>query len=258
MWKSEQKNYTLQSSKKDPVANYDFSKINLKVNGKLTTIKLLDLFEKISNQELENDDDLGYILVVQGWSLLQDVKNGKLNDIDISFFSEELGDLNIVKIKNPLWQMSDKNIDEDVVKSFHQKILELAKSKDEPQPIVEELPHRSDPVGVINPNYENAKERFLNSGYKEFQFIGEDGADYRLLENKERNKVKLVHVISPTEVKEFANGNPVTLDGDYIFVDNDENKEFRGKVVDGTLIIKINDLPAKVEETTTNTVEEKK
>lgn len=242
-----QKNYTLKLSESksyDELVNYDFDKIKLQINDNLTSIGLLDLFLKISDQELDEEDNE---LTITGWSILQEIKDKQLiinnEPIKICFYSDELGTLQIIEIKNTLFQLNDKEIDEAEVKQFYDKIVELSKpvkteednkseAEEGTKPPLEASGTIIDDKGTIeNDKYETTKLRYTSNGFKEYKF-----KDFRLLENSERGKLILVELLSPTELKQYSDYSE-TSKGSYKFASDD--KDIIAKLTNNKLTIEV-------------------
>lgn len=236
MW-LQQKDYTLSIDRAVATKDENLSKINLKVNNRLTTVTLEQLFLEISKYEFSDD---GKSLLVRGWSILEKVKDNNLiiedKQISISFHGEELGELAIAKIINPWCQMNDKKITDENLQEFYSKIIELstppALEKEEQldeQAGEASLPQVEPPVLIINKSYENGKKPYLKSGYKEYE-----SDNFRLLEKGE--KTVLIELIDSNELTQYKKHN-LLAEGFYQFIDENNARKINAKIIDGKLDI---------------------
>lgn len=235
MW-LEQKVYTFQSEKGAVTQEDILDNIYLRVNENLTTVKLKQLFLKNSEPEFDEKKNQ---LEVKGWSLLEkiDLKTGELKvneeTVKISFNSEELGDLKIIEISNPLIQSNDKELEDEDLKKFNEKIIELSKSKvEDEQGKGVGTPH-TEPLSVINKKYENGKIRYLNNGFVEYV-----DKNYRLLVKKDDEKTiaLLFDIISEQEINQLSEPK-ISEPENYQFIDKKNNKVLEAKIEENKLIV---------------------
>lgn len=230
MW-IEQKVYTLKSEKGGNVKSEDIlNNVFLRVNENLTTVTLKQLFLKHSDPSFEDN-----ILEVKGYSILEKVipltGDFFINDqkVKISFNHEEIGNLEIIEIENPLFQANDKSIEDEDVDSFNKKIIELSQLKTDDNKEEENVnPHTetsSDIVPIFNKKYENGKVRYINNGYKEFV----DG-DFRLL--LKNDSVLIFKIVSEDEIIQFENIEEKN-ENEFLFSYNDDS--YVANVSDGKL-----------------------
>lgn len=226
MW-LEQKNYTFKTEKGAVNQDPSLDNIYLRVNENLTTVELKQLFVKINDSEFDEDDKL---LTVKGYSILQRVEpiSGELKinqpeadesasgRVKISFNSEAFGNLEIIEIENPAVQFNDKEISEDVVNKFEEKIKELAQVKTEEEVVVTGSPQPE--TATINKQYEIVKQRYLLNGYQEF-VLGE----YRLLVKKNDGKIlaSFYDIVSETEIVPYNRISETEENIYHVFNDKD-------------------------------------
>lgn len=250
--KLEQKNYVFSINRDTASENDSISEIHLKINDKLTTITLETLFLKISSHEFSDD---GKELEITGWSVLQLLKETKSlnlllirdtksdtesnNEIKIGFFSEKLGELEVTKISNPLLQFSDKT-DESAAEIL-EKILELSIVKVDEQVGEVVAPHSENSTVIyVNKNYENAKLRYINNGYKEYSY-----ENFRLLKNDEKQKAILVEIKGENEAEQF--NNSIIEEATVTFLDKNTYRVIICKIEDEKLIVEISVPEEKLE-----------
>lgn len=237
-----QKNYVFAAS----VAIVDEEKaesIFLKINDKLTTIKLLDLFVGKIKTNFSEDNDAKFTFEIKGWSIIQMLKvaneenynslsiqdEEKIEKVKIDFcFKEEENciELNLINIETPLIQFNDKEIEEVELDKIFKKILELSNPKKEGKDKGAGVgsPH-SEPALIKNTNYENFSKRFLAKGFSVIN--GKDNEKnfhFFISPNKEKlsGKTFLVEVVSETEAIQY---DELTENPDFFqFVDNDKNR----------------------------------
>ena len=241
MW-LKQKVYTLRITRAAASEDDSFESIIVKINERKTTIKLSQLFAKISKIEYSDD---GNLLTVKGWSILQDVVNGKLkigeDEIDISFESEDLGSLAIELIENPWFILSDIELSDSDVENINNKLMELSgihSGADEAEG--SGLPHTS-PSVIVNEKYERGRKNYEAVGFKEYKFD-----NFRFLLRAEKDKAILVELIDENKLIQFSDGKKV-IDGFYKFEDKDSNRIIDVKLIGDDLDITFSDL--EVDET---------
>lgn len=243
MW-LEQKIYSFKSEKNTVASEDILSNINLKVNDILTTVKLSSLFLKVDSIKFDKET---HILEIKGWSILERTipKTGELRiygeskedftDVKLSFYSDELGEMIIDDIENPIFQFDDKEVKESDVKAFDAKIIELSipKKEEEIQGEGTGSPH-SNPA-LFNKKYEIAKARFINNGYKEYP-----SGNFRLLvkQSNDSKTVILIELVDESKLNQFTAPEEIT-EGFYQFLDTDGNRKINAKVIDGKLDVEI-------------------
>lgn len=226
MW-LKQKVYTFRITKEDSVREDSIGHINVKLNGNLTTIKLTQLFAKISKSEFSED---GHTLAIKGWSILQDVKSNKLkideNEIEISFESENLGSLSIESIENPWWILNDIELSDSDVAEINGKILQLSGLDKPSEEIIGETesPHTPPPV-IINQIYEKGKINYQKIGYTEYS-----KDNFRFLINDKSGKVLLIELKDEKDLIQYRNSSKV-IDNFYKFEDDTNNRIIDVKII---------------------------
>ena len=236
MWLKQQV-YTLRITRETASQDDSFESIIVKINERKTTIKLSQLFAKISKIEYSDD---GHLLTIKGWSILQDVVNGKLkigeNEISISFESEKLGSLLIESMENPWFMLSDIEISESDVDNINNKLIELSGLNS----MVDEtegsgLPHTS-PSVIINEKYERGRKNYEVAGFKEHKLD-----NFRFLLKVEKSKAVLVELINENDLVQYTDFKKV-VDNFYKFEDKDNNRTIDVKLIDDILDINFSNL----------------
>jgi len=197
------------------------------------------LFARISTTNFSED---GKYLEVKGWSILQEVKENKLiineQEISISFTGEEIGELNIVSIKNPWFILSDIELSQDELESINAKLIELSGLMSEENNAGDDgSPHTSPPV-IVNEYYESGKVGFFKRGFVEYV-----GGNFRLLILKTETvfQANLIELINENKITQLQ--NPVTVvDGFYKFKDDKNNRIVNAKIIDNELDISFDEI----------------
>lgn len=238
MW-LEQKIITFQCEKLPNQINedLDLNSFYLVLNENKTTIKLPQLFLKLNEWEIDEDKKQ---IEVKGWSILSvvDIKKSSLTlnekEIKISFDSEDFGNVSIIDVSNPLFQANDKQLSQEELNSFMDKIFELSEAK-KAEDVTEEVgsPH-SDPSAFINKKYEFGKARYLMNGYKEFV-----SGNYRLLLKQKDEKTIPVffEILSENELKQIID---LEIDSSTRFIYRDEknNELIEIEIIEDSLNVK--------------------
>lgn len=226
MW-LKQKVYSFRITKEDSVREDSIERIMVKLNGNLTTIKLIQLFAEISKSEFSED---GNILEIKGWSILQDVNSNKLkigeNEIDISFESENLGSLSIESIENPWWILNDIKLSDLDVAEITSKLLELSGLDKSTEDITDqaESPHTL-PSVIVNKSYDTGKITYQKIGYTEY--IKDN---FRFLLNSKSDKALLIELKDEKDLIQYK--NPVkVVDSFYKFDDELNNRVIDVKII---------------------------
>jgi len=246
MW-LKQKVYTLAISG-DLTSQDNIGNVNVKVNDKLTTIEIKQLFAKVDYSELSDDNKL---LKICGWSILQRIENGVLkigqNEVAISFENENGILLSVQKIANPWFQLNDIELSEEDYNSIDNKILELADNSSKETGVVEE-PHSSPPV-FINKDYESGAKAFIKKGFTEHS-----SGNFKLLINSEKDKVIFIEVINENEMTQYKKSSKVT-EGFYSFDDVENKRSINVKLIGNEIEVTYSDDEAEQGEQKSNNVE---
>lgn len=214
------------------IVSEDFlSKILLKVNGNLTNVRLPDLFIKITDDAEFDDDDK--ILELKGYSILEFTENGifksKVGDVNLSFHSEEAGEVTINLIENPWFQKGDKEVTQETFDNFEKKIIELASvKKEEVQGEGLGSPH-SNP-SLLNKKYDNNKVRLINNGYKEYSF-----GNFKLL--KKNDSLLLFEILDEDTVYKIDSEPKSITENVWMFDDEYNLRSLNVKLIDDKLVI---------------------
>lgn len=237
MW-LKQKWYSFQCEKDVQNPETLLDGIMLKVNGNLTEVKLVDLFNKISENSIEFKEDKK-ILEVKGWSVLENVepKTGVIligdKQIVLSFESEQLGQITLLKLSNPIVIFDDRDIDDSKYKDFEEKIIELSILKEDSNSgLGTGSPHSNpNPTAVFNKNYENNKVRLINNGYQEFSY-----GQFKIL--KKDDVILLFEIVDDVAVNKYSEKTKV-MDNFYQFVDSMNDRKLNVKFIDGAVEVEI-------------------
>lgn len=247
MW-LEQKIITFQSEKEPENGKIILDNIFLKVNENLTTVLLKDLFLKMNTKEDNIDfNKKEKSFELKGWSILEKVVPiTKLfaahtdegdKAVEISFYSEQLGNIIISDIENPWVQGNDKKFEEEDLKQFEKDIIQLSLPKEEKkvEGVGDGLLPLSAPV-LLNKKYESGKKRYIDSGYKEYV----DG-NYRLLLKKSPEKIIaiLVELLDENNLNQFGAAEKSDVENFYQFKDDTNNKKLNAKIIDDSLQVEV-------------------
>jgi len=244
MWLKQQE-YILSIIRDTASQDDNFENINVKLNGNLTTIKLIQLFAKISKHEFSDD---GKKLRIIGWSILQSVKDDKLkigeNEIDISFEAEELGLLSITKIENPWFMLNDLKLSNEEVESINSKLLELSGSQIGDNDTGEEGLPQTSPPAIINSIYDKGRESFIKRGFKEYS---KDNFRFLILKTEDSLKANLIELINEDKLVQLQDPK-IVIEGFYKFNDEANNRVINVKIIDESLEISFSDVEIEEEE----------
>ncbi len=246
MW-LKQKIYTLKLENEANIQNDNFESIQVKLNRKLTTITLSQLFAKISNYSFSED---GKTIEVKGWSILQDLVSGwlKIGDeqIEFSFQDEEENEFIISKIENPIIIWNDIELSSEEVEQTYSKFIELTNSskQEDNEAGSDGSPHTSPPV-IINEVYERGKAGLIKKGFTEYSSESDSSnPNFRLLLIDNENKLSgnLIEFLSEDKISQLQ--NPVKIaDGFYMFEDEKNKRTINAKTIDGVLNVSFSDVP---------------
>lgn len=238
MW-LEQKKFIFGFSSKGILRNDNFEEIYVRLNEKQTTIKLSQLFVKISKFEFEDEK-----LIVKGWSILEKIDNlGQILIIDqlvkFDFIFEEENILNIISVETPWFQLNDIEIDKEAIKAFDEKLLELSGvvNASEDNTGEDGSPQSSPPV-IVNSIYESVKPTWLKRGFKEYIF-----ENFRLLikNDEEYNSANLVELINEERLIQLKDPKKV-IDNFYKFEDLKNQRIVNAKIIDDVLDISFSEI----------------
>lgn len=227
MWLKEKK-YTISVTDQDSVLTKE-DLIKVKLNGIVTTIELNQLFAKISGFEFKER-----ILVIEGWSILQNLKDNNFiidgNSISVSFETESGIHLQITSVKNPIVIWNDIELIEEEISSINNKLLELSIDNSEQETVTEEEPHSLPPV-FVNEKYESGKLSLIKKGYVEYK-----EGNYRFLLDETNGKSTLIEILSEDKFAQLQNGEKI-VDNFYKFKDDKNNSVINVKLIGDELIV---------------------
>lgn len=147
----------------------DFSKSFVKINNKLTDIKLFDLFYGIKNQRKNT---------IKSYSILEfvdELGNIEINEkvYNISFAGDN-DEFILSKSIDPLtFTLNDKNISDDEIALLEKRIIDSAPVDVQEQPLEQiteaiETPEAGAPILFTNTDYENEREDLKQDGFVEY------------------------------------------------------------------------------------------
>ena len=232
MW-IKQQIYTFKVESFKP--DIELDSISLNINERKTTIKINQLFAKISSVYFSN---AGNFLNIKGWSILQYLVDNKLKigekEINISFESNELGKIKIFKIENPWFMFNDIELSDDETESINSKLIELSEpGSDVDESEDDRLPHTS-PSDIVNESYESGKKSYISIGYKEYIF-----ENFRFLLNEKNNKAILIELVDEKKLIQLKNFKKI-VDCFYKFEDKSRGVNIDVKIIDENLEVTLN------------------
>lgn len=241
MWLKE-KVYILSAESVDNFQD-NIGNINVRLNDKLTTIEISQLFAKITY----GLSILNGTIKICGWSILQNIKDGVIkigdNDIAVSFETESGLKLYIKEVKSPWIIFNDIELNDEELNSINQKLLELASVQDL-ETEREEEPHSPPPV-FNNEDYLISKNHFIKKGFEEYI-----NGNNKLLIKDSGNEVKgyFIQILSDNELIQLKNPRKV-IPGFYKFDDVDNNRIVNVKIQeDKTINVDFSNLEVVEEE----------
>lgn len=247
MW-LEQKIISFLTEKEPVNGKIILDNIFLKVNENLTTVPLKDLFLKMNTKEEDIEfDKKEKTFQLKGWSILEKVvpitklfavhteEGDKV--IEISFYSEELGNIIVSDIENPWVQGNDKKFEEEDLKQFEKDIIQLSLPKEEKkvEGVGDGLLPLSAPT-LLNKKYESGKKRYIDTGYKEYV-----DRNYRLLLKKtpEKTIALLIEIIDENNVNQFGAAEKSDVENFYQFKDEGSKQKLNAKIIDDSLQVEV-------------------
>lgn len=248
MW-LEQKIISFQTEKEAEKENIVLDNIFLKVNENLTTVNIKDLFLKISTKlnEIEfNKKDKTFEL--KGWSILEKVipitkifkahLGEEEKDLEISFYSEEFGNIIIADIDTPWVIGNDKKFEDKDLEQFEKDIIQLSLPKEEKKVEGAEsgLLPLSSSVLLVNKKYENGKQRYIQNGYIEYSF-----ENFRLLLKKtdEKEIALLIEIVNENKINQFSAAEKSNIENFYSFKDEEGKQKLNAKIINDKLEVEV-------------------